>query len=53
LIGESVDDILAHVTNIQRLNTKGGKASAGGCDATHWGQETRASHTVDYFFYGN
>jgi len=51
-IGHSGEGVLAHVTNIQRLNTKGGKAPAGGCDATHEGQETRVAYTADYFFYG-
>ena len=46
------EGVLAHVTNIQRLNTKGGKAPAGGCDAAHDGQESRVAYTADYFFYG-
>ena len=50
--GHSGDGVLSKVTNIQRLNTNGGKAPAGGCDATHEGQETRAPYTADYFFYG-
>jgi hypothetical protein len=50
--GHSGEGLLAHVTNIQRLNTKGGKAPAGGCDAAREGQETRAPYTADYFFYG-
>jgi hypothetical protein len=44
--------VLANVTNIQRLNTKGGKAPATGCDAAHAGQETRTAYEADYFFYG-
>jgi hypothetical protein len=50
--GHSGEGIFANVTNIQRLNTKGGKAPAGGCDAAHAGQETRAAYTADYLFYG-
>ena len=46
------EGVLANVTNIQRLNTKGGKAPAGGCDAAHDGQESRVAYTADYFFYG-
>jgi len=42
---------LSGVTSIQRLNTKGGKASATGCDASHEGSESRVSYTADYFFY--
>jgi len=47
----SGEGVLSKVTNIQRLNTKGGKAPAGGCDAAHEGQETRAAYMADYFFY--
>jgi len=50
--GHSGEGILAQVTNIQRLNTQGGKAPAAGCDAGHEGQETRVAYTADYFFYG-
>jgi Protein of unknown function (DUF3455) len=50
--GHSGEGVLSKVTNIQRLNTKGGKAPAGGCDAAHEGQETREAYTADYFFYG-
>jgi len=51
-VGHGGEGVLANVTNIQRLNTKGGKAPAGGCDAVHAGQETRAAYSADYFFYG-
>jgi hypothetical protein len=51
-VAHSGEGVLANVTNIQRLNTKGGKAPAGGCDAAHAGQETRTAYTADYFFYG-
>ena len=50
--GHSGEGVLANVTNIQRLNTKGGKAPAGGCDAAHEGQESRIPYSADYFFYG-
>ena len=50
--GHAGEGVLAHVTNIQRLNTKGGKAPAGGCDAAHEGQEARVAYSADYFFYG-
>ena len=43
--------ILSRATTIQRLNTKGGKAPATGCDSTHAGQETRSPYTADYLFY--
>jgi len=50
--GHSGEGVLANVTNIQRLHTKGGKAPATGCDAAHAGQETRAAYEADYYFYG-
>jgi hypothetical protein len=43
--------VLSRVTSIQRLNTKGGKAPVSGCDASHEGQEVRASYSADYRFY--
>jgi len=49
----SGNGLLSNVTHIQRLNTKGGKAPAAGCDASHAGSETRVPYTADYFFYGN
>jgi uncharacterized protein DUF3455 len=42
---------LSSATTIQRLNTKGGKAPASGCDASHVGQEVRVSYSADYLFY--
>jgi hypothetical protein len=42
---------LAHVSSIQRINTKDGKAPAGGCDAEHQNQETKSAYTADYYFY--
>ncbi|HEX8882141.1 MAG TPA: DUF3455 domain-containing protein, partial [Candidatus Acidoferrum sp.] len=44
------DGVLARVTSIQRLNTKGGKAPAS-CDAAHVGQELRVPYSADYFFF--
>jgi hypothetical protein len=43
--------VLSRATSIQRLNTKGGKAPASGCDSTHAGQEARIPYTADYLFY--
>jgi hypothetical protein len=43
--------VLSQVDNIQRLNTKGGKAPASGCDASHAGKEVRVAYTADYVFY--
>jgi Protein of unknown function (DUF3455) len=43
--------VLSRATTIQRLNTKGGKAPASGCDASHSGQELRVHYSADYLFY--
>lgn len=43
--------VLSRATTIQRLNTKGGKPPASGCDASRVGQEARASYSADYLFY--
>jgi Protein of unknown function (DUF3455) len=43
--------ILSRATTIQRLNTKGGKAPASGCNASHVGQELRVPYSADYLFY--
>jgi Protein of unknown function (DUF3455) len=43
--------VLSRVTTIQRVNTKGGKAPASGCDAAHTGQEFRAPYSADYRFF--
>jgi uncharacterized protein DUF3455 len=39
--------VLSRATSIQRLNTKGGKAPASGCDASHAGQELRVPYSAD------
>ena len=43
--------VLARVTSVQRVNTKGGKASASGCDAAHVGREERTPYSADYRFF--
>jgi Protein of unknown function (DUF3455) len=45
------EGVLSRATTIQRLNTKGGKAPATGCDALHSGQEVRVNYSADYVFY--
>jgi Protein of unknown function (DUF3455) len=45
------DGVLSKATSIQRLNTKGGKAPATGCDSTHAGAEVRVAYSADYLFY--
>lgn len=43
--------VLSRATTIQRLNTKGGKAPASGCDASHIDKEVRVPYSADYLFY--
>jgi hypothetical protein len=43
--------VLGVITQIARLDTKGGKAPAGGCDATHLGAEVRVPYEASYYFY--
>jgi len=51
VIRRSGEGVLAHVTSVQRLNTKGGKAPASGCDATHAGEVHREPYSADYAFF--
>lgn len=43
--------LFAHVSFVQRIATKAGKAPATGCDAAHNGAELRVDYSADYFFY--
>jgi len=43
---------LGHVTYIQRVNTAGGVAPAGGCDKDHASAEVSIDYHADYYFYG-
>jgi hypothetical protein len=40
------------VTYIQRVDTKGGAAPAGGCDESHAGKEVAIEYEAEYYFYG-
>jgi Protein of unknown function (DUF3455) len=51
VIAHEGNGVLSRATTIQRLNTKGGKAPASGCDAAHVGQEARAPYSADYLFF--
>jgi hypothetical protein len=51
VISHSGEGALTKATSIQRLNTKGGKAPASGCDAEHASQERRVAYSADYVFY--
>jgi Protein of unknown function (DUF3455) len=49
--GHEGNGLLSRATSIQRIETNGGTAPAGGCDITRKGQETRAHYTAIYRFY--
>jgi hypothetical protein len=51
IVGHQGAGVLSRATTIQRLNTKGGKAPAAGCDASHAGREVRVPYSADYLFY--
>jgi hypothetical protein len=51
VVSRSGVGVLAGVTSIQRLNTRGGKAPASGCDAAHVGRERRVRYSADYVFF--
>jgi len=51
IVSHDGSGVLSKATTIQRLNTKGGKAPATGCDASHVGQEVRVPYSADYLFY--
>lgn len=43
--------LLSRTLSIQRLQTVGGKAPAGGCSASQAGSEVRVHYSADYLFY--
>src|SRR5262245_27795180 len=43
----------SRVTSIQRVNTAGGVAPAGGCGAAAVGAPARVSYTADYYFFAS
>ena len=51
IVSHEGSGVLSRATTIQRLNTKGGKAPASGCDSSHSGEEVRVSYSADYLFY--
>jgi len=53
VVSREGNGVLTPVTSIQRINTKGGKAPASGCDAGHAGQETRVPYSADYLFFAS
>jgi Tfp pilus assembly protein PilF len=51
IISHDGNGVLSPATRILRVNTKGGKAPAPGCDASHADQQVRVSYSADYLFY--
>jgi len=51
IISHDGNGVLSPATSIQRLNTKGGKAPASVCDASHADHEARVPYEADYLFY--
>ncbi|HTB95334.1 MAG TPA: DUF3455 domain-containing protein [Candidatus Sulfotelmatobacter sp.] len=51
IVSHEGSGVLSPATTIQRINTKGGKAPASGCDSAHAGQEIRVPYSADYVFY--
>lgn len=51
IVSHEGSGVLSRATTIQRLNTKGGRAPASGCDNSHSGKEVRVPYSADYLFY--
>jgi hypothetical protein len=49
--GHQGNGVLSRAKSVQRINTKGGKSPASGCDADHVDQEKRVEYSADYNFY--
>jgi hypothetical protein len=45
------EGVFSKVTSIQRVDTVGGKAPAGGCESASAGKEISVSYTATYYFY--
>jgi hypothetical protein len=51
VVDHSGNGQLSSVTHIQRVNTKGGKAPSGGCDASSAGKEVSVPYSATYRFF--
>lgn len=51
VVSRAGSGVLSSVSSVQRIHTKGGKAPASGCDASHDGQESRTAYSADYRFF--
>lgn len=50
-VDHSGSGMMQNVSDIQRLNTIGGKAPDTGCDAVHVNTEIRVPYSADYYFF--
>jgi hypothetical protein len=50
-VSHAGNGMLAGVTTIQRVHTRGGQPPEDGCDASHKDAETKSSYSADYYFY--
>ena len=50
-VSHAGNGVLAKVTSIQRVHTRGGQAPSSGCDDAHLNTETKAAYSADYYFY--
>jgi hypothetical protein len=51
VVNHSGKGVLANVTTIQRVHTRGGNPPLEGCDESHRDAQTKSSYTADYYFY--
>jgi hypothetical protein len=51
VVNNSGKGVLAKVTKIQRVHTRGGKAGNDPCDEAHKDAEIKSSYTADYYFF--
>ncbi|HUO14147.1 MAG TPA: DUF3455 domain-containing protein [Verrucomicrobiae bacterium] len=51
VVSNSGKGVLAKVTTIQRVHTRGGQPGGDTCDEAHKGAESKSSYTADYYFF--
>lgn len=51
VVNNSGKGVLAKVTTIQRVYTRGGMPGDDACDESHKNNETKSSYTADYYFF--
>lgn len=51
VVSNSGKGVLAKVTTVQRVHTRGGQPGSDDCDQAHKDAESRRSYTADYYFF--